>query len=466
MKTLSKFLVCACLVLFFSCSEHTEDLSEKSGMMQETVLKSITVEGDMIYVAPSGDQSGVTDAENIENALELATASGGTVMLTDGNRSTADHYYTSRNIVCSGFQGALMGENKKKTLIHAGRISEGTGFQSAFNPWWWSSGNTQTELLPIVLQLDNAVGEVLIANLSILLDDDQPTDIQLNYYGEDATYMQSFIEILGGENHTTIRNVRLVGKQTTAFGNFNHMNVESGIHVMLGPPNEPPSMTGSLTIEELEVENTGGDAVLFMRYSEGSEIRVDRVKAKNVKRGIYAGNVHGSSVSISNMDITVHPMGFQGIGVWGIPSGLEIMNNVIRTSNYFGIIMWQGVDNSVVYQNTFIDIGHNWAGILVQGKANTLKGNDFRMSGLSGWSMGTGAIVLGRISSGNLVHEMKFPNGFSNKLCEMVWDITDDPSTPYYDGLNEIHNYQSCEKQINRSLKEDGIAFNKDRKMK
>ena len=71
MKTLSKFLVCACLVLFFSCSEHTEDLSEKSGMMQETVLKSITVEGDMIYVAPSGDQSGVTDAENIENLVVI-----------------------------------------------------------------------------------------------------------------------------------------------------------------------------------------------------------------------------------------------------------------------------------------------------------------------------------------------------------------------------------------------------------
>ena len=303
------------------------------------------------------------------------------------------------------------------------------------------------------------------SDLSILLNDDQPTDIQPNYYGEDATYMQSFIEILGGENHTTVRNVRLIGKHSTAFGNYRHMNVESGIHVMLGPPGVVPAMTGSLTIEDLEVENAGGDAVLFMRYSEGSKITVNRVKAKNVKRGIYAGNVHGSSVCISNMDITVHPLGFQGIGVWGIPTGLKIMNNTIRNSNYFGIIMWQGVDHSMVHNNTLIDIGHNWAGILVQGAGNTLNKNDFRMSGLPGWSEGPGAVVLGQTSANNLIHEMKFPNGYSKKLCEMVWDITDNPSTPDYDGLNDIHNYQPCENRAKNSFKETSNAMEDSKKM-
>ena len=115
---------------------------------------------------------------------------------------------------------------------------------------------------------------------------------------------------------------------------------------------------------------------------------------------------------------------------------MQIKHNTIRHSNYFGIILWPGINNAAISRNKFIDIGNNWAGILVRGYENSIYNNDYRESNLPGWTThtpsGPGAIVLAGPTMGNFIHEMKLPTHSS--LCEMILDLSDDPSTNDYDG--------------------------------
>ena len=433
MRTKLNFIL-ICAILFSSCYQEDEtDLT----LINAVKYKNANL--DCILVAPSGDFSGVTDANNIENALNDAKEYGGIVCLTDGDNKTTDTFYTSRNIVVEGFNGELRGESMKKTIIYAGRKSESIGFSSAHTQWW--AEFSANPLLPVVLQFDNPNGDVVVIDLTIILKDEQPTDIQNNYYGIPSTYMQSFIEILGGEHNTIIKNVRLEGRESLAFGTWRNMNVESGIHVMLGDPITFPNKTGNLTVKNVEMENIGGNAVLFMRFSQGSVINVDGVIAENVQGGIYAGGVFNSKVNLSNMDISINQNGWgRGIALWSIQSGLQIMHNTINGGKSQGIIFWGGVQNAVVFENKFINSENYIAAAILLANGtdgNSIYRNDYQDSNLPGWTStspnGPGAIFLNQTSNDNIIHEMKFPKNLS--LCQMILDI----------GNNKIHNWQPCE---------------------
>ncbi|WP_163709465.1 right-handed parallel beta-helix repeat-containing protein [Mangrovibacterium lignilyticum] len=455
------FLALISTMLIFSCSQsRDEDFAEDFSN-----LKSQSLSGCDVYVAPSGDLSGVTDANNIELALDEVKSCGGTVFLTDGNKSSVDHYYTSKNIVITGFQGVLTGESLKNTQIHVVRKSASVGFEGAFSPWWSQTDSPYTLPTPTVFQLDNAAGDVIIRNLSIFVKDDQPSDIHPDYYGINTTCISTIIEILGGEHNTCIENIRIEGKETTAEGNVLGMNIDVGIHVMLGSPVAGINDTGTLSIKNVEVENTGNGAILFMRFAAGSMVSVENVRATNVGQGVYAGGIFDSQVNISDNYFSTHATGYQGIALWNIPSGLQIVHNTIRESRYFGISLWDNVHNATVSDNTFIDLMKklNFSAILTYGSGNTFSLNDYRESKLPGWTdetNGPGAIILTASSSNNLVHEMKFPTG-NFSLCEMISDRTDNPGTPEYDGLNNIHNYQPCDNRASRNMafEEEGLGF-------
>ncbi|MCY1720447.1 right-handed parallel beta-helix repeat-containing protein [Prolixibacteraceae bacterium Z1-6] len=439
--------------LIVACDMVVNDEYPPQNQTEDLTVKSVVISGNDLFVFPSGDLTGVEDADNIEYALNEVKAKGGVVYLTDEDDSTVDHFYTSRNIVVNGFKGTLIGESHMNTIINAGRKSESEGFSGTISPWW--------SLIPIynpyaltVLQLDNASGDVIIKDLSIKIKDNQPANPYKDYNSNEATCITNFIEILGGEHNTYIENLRLEGKESSSYGNILGMNVDYGIHVMLGNPTKEIKENGILSIKNVEIENTGQDAVLFMRFGKGSKITIDDVKTINVGRGLQAGNVFGSFVKVTKMDILIHPQGYQGIGVWTIPDGLKIMNNTIRESNYFGILFWPEVNNSAIIDNKFIDIDNNWAGILVNGFGNSFTNNDFTESGLPGWTTATpegpGAIVLRAPTYDNVV---RFPQSNDMSLCEMILDLTDDPTTKMYDGLNKIHNYQPCENLENRDNK-------------
>jgi hypothetical protein len=431
--------------------------------------------GIVLSISPSGDVTGQTDADNIEAALNAVKATGGTVHLTEGD------FYTSRNIIVENFNGVLEGEGMEQTIIHAGRQSEEIGFEAAISPFWFSVGYTNE--FANVLRLDNATGDVVITNLTILVKDDQPTDIIPDENGDEATYLSTFIEILGGEHNTVIENVRLEGKESEAFGNVQGMNAAYGIHVMLKPFAEKGK--GNLTVRNVDIENTGWGAVLFMKYKDDSMISIDDVSANNVGQGILAGNINGSSVKISNMDISLRESASSGMWLFNIPSGLEVSGNSIANGNTssialtsvthaqivgntivdhqgccpwaYGIYLRWGTSNNHIAQNKFINISGDGGGIFLWNNSgdNIIKKNDYKLSNLPGWTESTpngpGAVLLGGDTEGNKVFE-KFPPEQGVTLCEMVLDLSDDPMTPEYDGNNFIHYWKPCENLSERAL--------------
>ena len=475
MKKLTLFLILT-LSVTIGCQKDSELVTNTLGDTQtgEAPEKSGIVE----YVTPSGDVTGQTDADNIEAALDIVKATGGTVHLTEGD------FYTSRNIIVENFNGILEGEGMELTTIYAGRQSEEIGFEAAFSPYWFSTG--YTNLFANVLQLDNSTGDVVITNLTIHVKDDQPTDIIPSENGEDATYLSTIIEILGGEHNTKIENVRLEGKESGAFGNVQGMNTAFGIHVMLNPPGVKGK--GNLTVSNTDIENIGKGAVLFMKYEDSSMITIDDVRANNVGQGIRAGNIDNSSVKISNMNISLRESSFDGMWLYNILSGLEVSGNRIANGNWFGIGIsrvenaqivgniiedhqgccwwacgigiWGPVstNNNLVTDNKFINMSGNGGGILVWNNCsnNIIEQNDYKLSNLPGWKestpYGPGAVLLGVDTQGNEVFEMKFPPQQGVTLCEMVLDVSDDPLTQEYDGNNFIHHWKACENSPEKVL--------------
>ncbi len=76
-----------------------------------------------ITVDPSGDMSGVTDADAIENAL-IAAVPGDVIELAEGT------FYINRTLVAPGFNGTLRGAGKDETTI----VGVGTASAPARRP--------------------------------------------------------------------------------------------------------------------------------------------------------------------------------------------------------------------------------------------------------------------------------------------------------------------------------------------
>ncbi|WP_439183146.1 right-handed parallel beta-helix repeat-containing protein [Carboxylicivirga taeanensis] len=447
-------IIAMMFTVIIACEENALlNTATDSGVQAE--LKAYTEAGIDVYIGPSGDLSGMTDANNIETGLNFVKASGGTVFLTDGNPTTTDHFYTSRNIVADGFKGCLKGEAKHQTLLHAGRQSELIGFQGAESPWWAQTDGHS--FLATVIQLDNALGDVTLKDFSIHIEDAQPTNLMPDYYGVDATYISTFIEILGGEHDTYIEDIELIGMPSQAEGNIMGMNVSWGIHVMLGQPSSEGNNTGNLHIRNVSIENTGDAAFLCMRFGEGSNITIDQISANLVGQGLTAMNLYNSSVQITNSYVKSHPLGFPGMFFTNVPTGLYVADNSFESSRYWGLFLHHGVNNALVQKNRFISMTDNvcFGAVLLRGMNNTITHNDYRQSELPSWDNGAGAVLLTNTSQHNYVHEMKFNQKPGVTLCAMLLDLTDNPETYEYDGANTIHNYQPCENLAKRTLKHD-----------
>jgi len=391
-----------------------------------------------ILVSPSGDKSGITDANNIENAMNIAKLDGKTVFLSDGDTNTNDLFYVSRNIVVDKFQGSLIGENIYNTIIQAGRQSSMLGFSGAYSSVWTEQalGN----FLPAtVLQLDNAIGNVIIKNFSIEAKDNKPTNVSPDFYNYPSTYIETFIEIIGGKHDTTIENVVLKGKETNAFGNIQGMNVAWGIHVMPWIDTQTPyqATKGNLTIKNVTFENLGYDAILFMDFNDGSDIEIKGIKAFNVGSGLTMARISNATINIYDSHFKIKPQGQRTIQAFFINDGLSITGNTMANTQSDLSILFVNVSNSNISNNRFENVQSSVAAIILGGSSNknTVTNNHYEKSNLPGWTIdtpnGPGAVLLGGGTFNNFISETHFPKGFNLTLCDMILDF----------GQNEIKNW-------------------------
>ena len=357
--------------------------------------------------------------------------------------NTKDHFYTSRNIVVDGFNGSLIGEGKNKTFIHSGRESVVAGFTPAYSPVWAEILPTSPPVSATIFQFDNSSGDVHLSKFSILVEDLAPAEVHSDYYGNDGTHIWTALELIGGFFNTTIQDIRISGKESNAYGNEEGFNLGWGIHVMPWGDYDgtwpPDRVQGSLTVQNVDVENLAYDALLFMDYRDGSDILVDYVTAKNVGYGVSASRINDSEVIVRNVDVECNNTYYSaGMFFWAMQSGPDVSDCSIAHSNEISSLVFWNVQNGSLTNTNFFESNSFLSSVGIFGSSNcTIAQNDYRLSQNPGWtenSAGPGAVFLNGFASDNYIHEMKFPPGLT--VCEMVVD---------FGGNNTIHNWEACE---------------------
>ncbi len=294
-------------------------------------------------IAPSGDPTGVADADAIEEALRAVAASGvpGTVRLEEG------HFWVSRPIQVSGFDGELVGaakkckkkrckekkgKKKKETIIEAVRGPGGVEFGKIPGPYW-----DMTEHSPIFLFEDND-GSIRIADLTVQVLIPNPRDTHLLNY-QYTTSLYSFFEIVGGYDFdTAFENVLTRGDK----GDFNDKNVIHGIHVMGGLTSDSGWSTGTHKVQNCKFEN-----LTTRTYSLGfwwaSDFVVSGNSFTDVDTAIYSASNPSTDVEISHNEFKVHPIvRHDTLIIYGDPSPFVsevlILKNKFRVSGQATVI--------------------------------------------------------------------------------------------------------------------------------
>jgi len=151
------------VLVIFSCSNDSSVLKDPEQLVNQEAFKKGPKKGKAdIIVFPSGDLSGITDANNIEDALNTLPE-GGVLLMKIGT------YYSNRTIEApEGFNGTIKGSGKDKTKIIAVGDS-GTPFTVAppFGPTGFNNYPNESVFL-----FYNPKGSVNMNSLAITLSDD------------------------------------------------------------------------------------------------------------------------------------------------------------------------------------------------------------------------------------------------------------------------------------------------------
>jgi len=274
----------------------------------------------IIVVYPSGDTTGVTDADSIEWAL-LNVAPGGTVRFVKG------HFYVSRSILIENFNGDVKGAGMDKTIIEAVRKSDAEGFALETHP---INLNKRSKLLWFY----NPTGHLGLEDLTFQVLDPQPSEpYQAPWAVGDVTALSSFFHAIGGDCEIVVRNIRMKGAESEEDGNYKGMNIAWPCQRFPG--------TGDLTISDCVFEKIGG-VVLDLMHLSGCTVTVSRVETYDTQ-GIYLEQGLGMGLEPSTFIFTHNNFrmfpghNFAGIEIWN-PSGHPdegVQHDILISHNAF-----------------------------------------------------------------------------------------------------------------------------------
>ena len=352
------------------------------------------VQAEEWVIAPSGDRTGVLDANAIEWALRAvadAVADGegpGTVRLEEG------HFWVSRPIQVSGFDGELVGAAKKKkgkekkgkkkreTIIEAVR-GPGVEFGTIPGPYW-----RLTEHSPIFLFEDNE-GSIRIADLTVQILIPNPRDTYLLHGSVETTSLYSFFEIVGGDDFdTAFENVLTRGGE----GDYNDRNVIYGVHVMGGSPDYNGAWsTGTHEVKKCKFENIATYTYSYSLWRD-SDFVVEGSSFTGVDTAIFSQYNESTDVKISHNKFKTHPVvSTDTIIIDGdlspFVSKILISKNEFRVSGQAGAItVWdpgfffyaqKTLDVSIIGNKFQLDEAY-WGGIWTDLHGALIDGNEFK----------------------------------------------------------------------------------------
>ncbi len=311
----TRFFAVILVLAFSSCSEFGSDLAKKNKDLPNMASnanskKSGGTLSGVFILAPSGDISGVSDANAIEAALN-ALPSGGTILLERGT------YYTNREILVPDFSGTLTGSGKDETEI--------VGVGDGVTPF--SNGN--------LFFFDTPSGGLTVSNLSLSLPDDFVTT-----FGNLFSFILVPLSAEGSDTH--FDKLRMTGTDAVPGLDPIFVSQPNNSIIVTGDFGAFPSFSsgGLHTVSNSEFSEVAFQATQYQGFNNAT-IEVFNNSFSDVKQTIYR-YMSGSSVSITNNVMDTYSFGAivvtqEGSAVLGDPNSVVIRGNTISTAGFMPI---------------------------------------------------------------------------------------------------------------------------------
>jgi len=327
-----KKLLLSILIVSISIGCQNDDTvfeSQDQSLSQEAFLKtSNKVKADII-VFPSGDLSGVTDASNIESALNNISPNG-IVLLTEGT------FYVNKTIVAS-FNGTLTGVSTADTEIIA------VGSQAT--PFLNGLINNIPGGFPFpvynsaLLFIDSPNNSVTVSNLSASVPDGFVAES--NFFGNNDLF--SFITVsVVGISDTHFDNLKLTGNNVVQLNNPVFKFQPSYGITVLGDSSEFPIMTsgGNHTVTNTEISKIGIQATVH-ELMRNATIEIANNTLFDVKQ-IITRFLDGCEVAVDNNNIDAESFGSivitqEGVPIGGSTNTVKISRNKVYTSGFSSV---------------------------------------------------------------------------------------------------------------------------------
>ena len=298
---------------------------------------------NVIRVAPSGDVTGVTDANNIEDALR-AVGWRGRVELTDGDDATVDQYYTNRVVVVEGFSGIITGENRDSTIWTA-VPNDDLSACLYDSDYIIVPGVPQAAIWATALHLE-APFDWTLQNMSMIAANPVPrADTPGGYFQNVAAW--------GGNGDNTVKNMSFSATDDTTAMVF-------GPHIMRGStrggPNTVIDGVGDVEVKNSYFENMSDGPVIMWFHS--SRIVVKDNVTNNVGTPIY---LEGFVDSTADVKSNVFMGSNRGVALLGTPHA-TIKDNLFLGVDALGtwwreaIAIYYGSTDVTIKGNGFYDV--------------------------------------------------------------------------------------------------------------
>jgi hypothetical protein len=335
------------MTLFIGCS--TEEITEQNQELINTALKSKKAD---LVVTPSGDASGITDANAFQAAL-AALPSGGILLLESGT------FYINRTIVApDSFNGTMLGQGVNETQII------GVGNQNSpfiiVPSLFADTGST-------FFLFVNPDGIVKMSDLWFNL----PQDLYTNTIGQPRGLLTSFITVAINSNQCDTRfdNLRLTGflRPDPPGLRVDESTPVTGIIIGGSQSTFPfPLSGGSHQITKSEISKIGFFPTIFSTFKNAEILLAGNTITET--RQLQFQLLDGCDIIVKNNDINARDLGTlnftqEGVPVPGNSNTVEIKNNTIITKGFANIeagFATSGADFKLTIKNNHLsNLGTN-----------------------------------------------------------------------------------------------------------
>ena len=371
-------------------------------------------------VFPSGDTTGVADADNIEEALAAASV-GDTVVLKAGS------FHLVRPVRADNFSGRLIGEGSDATVV---RTVENFVDEIDGIPWMFVFGYEPASWADLTIEGIRLVSEVPAAPWG--LDDQWNYLAGFIYVGDASIDADPFDDPVEVDLH--VADVAMLGKQDPVFNNVTSRSTLRGLMLWntYGQVRWTDNAVSNLQacgvvgswlttsdIEVRDVEATSVGTAVCLVQSRGSTAEITGLTTVDAA-GVYVYQgfnsvaseffIHGNDIEMAENSL------WAGIEVWDLladtSSSAVIRHNQIRSDGAapWGPIFLSGTQGTVVASNTIrgngpaaIYAGLGWNDQYVTGL--NLLGNNLQQWETTEWNWlpPVAPIWLGPLTTGSTV---------------------------------------------------------------